>query len=131
MSPLIFDFPDAEGVKLTQAGNKKIALSITSATVLTDKDVYMKVSYPDSTNYTTINELITAPATEGGTLDFLAVATTLTTDGASTWTGGLANNYILEVDTASLGGEDSAPHIQVLVTKSSSTFYVTSDPQVS
>lgn len=131
MSPLIFDFPDAKGVLLTQAGNKKIALSITSATVLTDKDVYIVVSYPDATNYTTVNELTTAPATEGGALDFLSSATTLATDSASTWTGGLTNNYILEVDTASLAGEDSAPDIKVFVTKASTTFYLTSDPQVS
>ena len=128
---MIFNFSDAKGILLTQAGNKKIALSITSASALTDKDVYLVASYPDATNYTTINELTTAPTTDGGALDFLATATALTTDLSSTWTGGLAFNYILEVDTTSLAGQDSAPHIQVLITKPSATFYLTSDPQVS
>jgi hypothetical protein len=131
ISPLIFEFPDAKGVLLTQVGNKKVALSITSATALTNKDVYLVASYPDATNYTTINELTTAPLTDGGTLDFLAVAATLVVDSVSTWTGGLTFNYILEVDTSSLAGQDSSPHIQVLITKPSTTFYLTSDPQVS
>tara|TARA_R110000772_G_scaffold257672_1_gene374601 strand:- start:1535 stop:2911 length:1377 start_codon:yes stop_codon:yes gene_type:complete len=131
LSPLILDFPDAKGVLLTQTGNKKIALSITSASAITDKDVYLVASYPDATNYTKINELTTAPVTDGGTLDFLATATALTIDSSSTWTGGLAFNYVLEVDTSSLAGQDSAPHIQVLITKPSATFYLTSEPQVS
>jgi hypothetical protein len=91
----------------------------------------MEVSYPDSTNYTTINELTTAPATEGGSLDILATPTALTTDAVSTWTGGLAFNYILEVDTSLLSGQDSAPDIKVFVTKASAVFNITSDPQVS
>lgn len=130
-SPFWFDFPAVKGVKLTQSDNKKIALSITSDIVLTDMDVYIVVNYPDSTNYTTTNQLSTAPLTVGGTLDLMATPTTLTLDTTSTFTGGLTFNYLLEVDTASLGGEDSAPSIRVYVTKPSSTFNITSEPQVS
>lgn len=130
-SPFWFIFPDVKGIQLSAVANKKIALSITSAVTLTDLDVYIRVTYPDGTNYAVANRLLTCPVNIASCIDYMATGTELDTDTGSSWTGALANEYIMEVDTASLAGSDSTPEIIVYVTKPSTTFYISSEPQVS
>jgi hypothetical protein len=126
-SPLWFDFPILRYSKLSDTAEDTLRFYITSATALTDKDIYVDISYPDGTNKQTPIFLTSAPATVGGTLDLMATGTTLTTDGTSTWTGGLANKYQMDVDTSSDVGSDCQPVVKIYVTIPSVTIHIASE----
>lgn len=125
--PLWLDFPMSQYVPLTTTST--LEFYITCATALTDKDIYITVGYTDATNKNTTNNVISAPATVGGTLDLLAAGTTLTTDATSTWTGGLANVYKIVIDCPT--GADCQPTVKINVTKPSTTLYIASEYGVS
>lgn len=126
-SPLWFDMPLNKWSVLSSASTDTLRFYITSNTALTDKDIYIEISYPDGTNKQTPNFLTSAPATVGGTLDLMATGTTLTTDGTSTWTGGLSNLYQIDLDTSVDGGADTYPIIKVYVTIPSVTINIAMD----
>jgi len=126
-SPLWLDFPISRYSELSAGATDVLSFYITSATALTDKDIYIEVSYPDGTNKQTPNFISTGPLTVGGTIDLMATGTTLTTDATSTWTGALANLYQIDVSTAGDPGSDCQPTIKVYITKPSTTFYIASE----
>jgi len=113
--------------ELSAGATDVLSFYITSATALTNKDIYIEVSYPDGTNKQTPNFISTGPLTVGGTIDLMATGTTLTTDATSTWTGALANLYQIDVSTAGDPGSDCQPTIKVYITKPSTTFYIASE----
>jgi hypothetical protein len=126
-SPLWLDFPVLRYSKLATGATDTLRFYLTSATALTDKDIYIEVSYPDGTNKQTPNFISSAPTTVGGTLDLMATGTTLTTDGTSTWTGGLTNKYQIDVSTAGDAGADCQPIVKVYVTLPSVTIQIASE----
>lgn len=126
-SPLWFDFPVLRYTRLSAGATDTLRFYITSNTALTDKDIYIEISYPDGTNKQTPNFLTSAPATVGGTLDLMATGTTLTTDGSSTWTGALSNLYQIDVDTSGDVGADCQPIVKVYVTLPSVTIQIASE----
>jgi len=126
-SPLWFDFPVLRYSRLSAGATDTLRFYITSNTALTDKDIYIEISYPDGTNKQTPNFLTSAPATVGGTLDLMATGTTLTTDGASSWTGALSNLYQIDVDTSVDVGSDCQPIVKVYVTLPSVTIQIASE----
>ena len=125
--PLWFDMPLNKWSVLSSASTDTLRFYLTSNTVLTDKDIYIEISYPDGTNKQTPNFLTSAPATVGGTLDLMAAGTTLTTDGSSTWTGALSNVYQIDVDTSVDVGSDSYPIIKVYTTIPNTTIQLSMD----
>jgi len=126
-SPLWFDMPLNKWSPLSVGATDTLRFYLTSNTALTDKDIYIEISYPDGTNKQTPNFLTSAPATVGGTLDLMATGTTLTTDATSTWTGGLTNKYQIDLDTSSDDGADTYPIIKVYITKPSVTINLAMD----
>ena len=126
-APLWFDFPILRYSELSSASTDTLRFYITSNSALTDKDIYLEVSYPDGTNKQTPTFLTSAPATVGGSLDVMAAATTLTTDGASSWTGALSNLYQIDVDTSGDVGSDCQPIVKVYVTIPSVTIQIASE----
>ena len=126
-SPLWLDFPVLRYSKLSAGATDTLRFYLTSNTVLTDKDIYIEVSYPDGTSKQTPNFLTSAPATVGGTLDLMATGTALTTDAASSWAGALSNLYQIDVDTSGDGGADCQPIVKVYVTKPSTTIHIASE----
>ena len=126
-SPLWFDMPLNKWSVLSSVSTDILRFYITSNTSLTDKDIYIEISYPDGTNKQTPSFLTSAPATVGGTLDLMATGTTLTADSASTWTGGLTNKYQIDVDTSGDAGADTYPIIKVYVTIPSVTIQLSMD----
>ena len=125
--PLYIDFPLSQYVTLSTTST--LEFYITCATALTDKDVYISVSYTDGTNKNESRNAISSPSTIGGTFDMLATGTALTTDAASTWTGALANLYKIVIDCPS--GADCQPTIKVNVTKPSTVLYIASEYGIS
>lgn len=126
-SPLWLDFPVLRYSKLSSGATDTLRFYLTSNTALTDKDIYIEVSYPDGTNKQTPNSLSSAPVTAGGTLDLMATGTTLTTDTTSTWTGGLANKYQIDLNTSVDVGADCLPIVKVYITKPSITIQIASE----
>lgn len=126
-SPLWFDFPVLRYSRLSTGATDTLRFYLTSNTALTDKDIYVEISYPDGTNKQTPNRLCSAPATIGGTLDLMAAGTTLTTDASSSWTGALANLYQIDLDTSVDVGSDCQPIVKVYVTKPSVTIQIASE----
>lgn len=126
-SPLWFDFPVLRYSRLSAGATDTLRFFITSNTTLTDKDIYIEISYPDGTNKQTPNFLSSAPTTVGGTLDLMAAGTTLTTDGSSSWTGALSNLYQIDVDTSGDVGADCQPIVKVYVTLPSVTIQIASE----
>jgi hypothetical protein len=125
--PLWLDFPMSQYVPLSTTST--LEFYITCATALTDKDIYVTVGYTDSTNKNETNNVISAPATVGGSLDVLATGTTLTTDATSTWTGALANLYKIVIDCPN--GADCQPTIKINVTNPSTVLYIASEYGIS
>ena len=125
-SPLWLDFPNNRWAALSAGASDTLRIYLTSNDVLTDKDIYIEVSYPDGTNKQTPNFISSAPTTVGGTLDLMATGTTLTTDGTSTYTGGLTNKYQIDVDTSGDVGADTVPIVKVYITKPSTTIQISS-----
>ncbi len=126
-SPLWFDMPLNKWSPLSVGVTDTLRFYITSNTALTDKDIYIEISYPDGTNKQTPNFLSSAPTTVGGTLDLMAAGTTLTTDATSTWTGALSNLYQIDLDTSIDVGADTYPIIKVYVTIPSTTIQIAMD----
>ncbi len=126
-SPLWFDFPVLRYTRLSAGATDTLRFYITSNTALTDKDIYIEISYPDGTNKQTPNFLSSAPTTVGGTLDLMATGTTLTTDASSSWTGALSNLYQIDVDTSGDVGADCQPIVKVYVTLPSVTIQIASE----
>jgi hypothetical protein len=128
-TPLWFDFPMSSYAALSSTST--MAFYINSSVALTDKDIYITVSYPDGTTYTTNRQVNSAPQTVGGTLDLLATATALATDSSSTWNVVSGNNYQIELDCVS--GADCQPMVTVYVTKdlSAASVYLASEYGVS
>jgi len=126
-SPLWLDFPVLRYSKLSTGATDTLRFYITSNTALTDKDIYIEISYPDGTNKQTPNFLSSAPTTVGGTLDLMATGTALTTDGSSSWTGALSNLYQIDVDTSGNAGADCQPIVKVYVTLPSTTIQIASE----
>ena len=126
-APLWFDFPVLRYSKLSAAATDTLRFYLTSNTALTDKDIYVEVSYPDGTNKQTPNFISSAPQTVGGSLDLMAAGATLTTDATSTWTGGLTNKYQIDVSTAGDVGADCQPIVKIYVTKPSITIQLASE----
>ena len=126
-SPLWFDFPVLRYSELSAAATDTLRFYIASSTVLTNKDIYIEISYPDGTNKQTPNFLTSAPATVGGTLDLMVAGTTLTTDAASTWTGGSTNKYQIDLNTSVDAGADCLPIVKVYITKPSVTIQIASE----
>ncbi len=125
-SPLWFDFPNTIWAALSAGATDTLRIHVASTATLTDKDIYVEVSYPDGTNKQTPNRVCSAPATVGGTLDLMATGTTLTTDSGSDWRdGGSAlaghNEYYIDVSTSGDVGADTVPIVKVYVTKPSTT----------
>lgn len=128
--PFWFDLT-TEGIELSDGAKQELTVSLTSDTLLDNKQVYVQLLLADGTNYGDTNSFITCPATVGGTFDFLATATTLTTDVTSTWTGGLTNNYEISIDTSSLPCADQAVTVRVFVTEPSVTINFSEQLRVS
>ncbi len=126
-SPLWLDFPINRYSRLSDTATDTLRFYLTSNDTLTDKDIYVEVSYPDGTNKQTPNKATSAPVTVGGSLDLLATGTTLTTDSTSTWTGGLTNKYQIDVSTAGDVGADCQPIVKVYITKPSTTIQLASE----
>ena len=126
-SPLWLDFPILRYSELSAGATDTLRFYLTSNTALTDKDVYIEISYPDGTNKQTANFLSSAPTTVGGTLDLMATGTTLTTDSTSTWTGGLTNKYQIDLNTSVNVGADCLPIVKVYITKPSITIQIASE----
>ena len=126
-SPLWLDFPVLRYSELSAGATDTLRFYLTSNTALTDKDVYIEISYPDGTNKQTPNFLTSAPVTVGGTLDLMAAGTTLTTDSTSTWTGGLTNKYQIDLNTSVDVGADCLPIVKVYITKPSITIQIASE----
>ena len=126
-APLWFDFPILRYSELSDTAKDTLRFYITSNSALTDKDIYVEISYPDGTNKQTPTFLTSAPATVGGSLDVMATATTLTTDGSSSWTGALSNLYQIDVDTSGDAGSDCQPIVKVYVTIPSVTIQIASE----
>ena len=126
-SPLWFDFPVLRYSRLSAGATDTLRFYITSNTALTDKDIYIEVSYPDGTNKQTPNFLSSAPTTIGGTLDLMVAGTILTTDASSSWTGALSNLYQIDVDTSVDAGSDCQPIVKVYVTLPSVTIQIASE----
>lgn len=126
-APLWFDFPVLRYSRLSAGATDNLRFYITSNTALTDKDIYIKISYPDGTNKQTPNFLSSAPTTVGGTLDLMVAGTTLTTDASSSWTGALSNLYQIDVDTSVDAGSDCQPIVKVYVTLPSVTIQIASE----
>lgn len=125
-SPLWFEFPNNRWAELSAGASDTLRVYVTSNDVLTDKDIYIEVSYPDGTNKQVSNLASSAPKTVGGTLDLMAAGTTLTTDGSSSWTGALSNLYQIDVDTSGDAGSDTVPLVKVYITKPSTTIQISS-----
>ena len=126
-SPLWLDFPVLRYSELSAGATDTLRFYLTSDTALTDKDIYIEVSYPDGTNKQTPNFISSAPTTVGGTLDLMATGTTLTTDSTSTWTGGLTNKYQIDLNTSVDVGADCLPIVKVYITKPSITIQIASE----
>lgn len=124
--PLWFEFPNTRWMKLALESTDTLRFHIASTTALTDADIYVEISYPGGTTKQLAKFLSSAPATIGGTFDFLASGTTLTTDSGSDWRdGGSAltghNEYVIDIDTSGNAGADSSPIVKIYVTKPSVT----------
>lgn len=126
-SPLWLDFPVLRYSKLSLTASDTLRFYLTSNAALTNKDIYIEVSYPDGTNKQTPNFLSSAPVTVGGTLDLMATGTTLATDSISTYTGGLTNKYQIDIDTSVNAGADCQPIVKVYITKPSVTIHIASE----
>lgn len=126
-SPLWLDFPVNRYSRLSNTATDTLRFYLTSNETLTNKDIYIEVGYPDGTNKQTANFASSAPQTVGSSIDLMATGTTLTTDTTSTWTGGLANKYQIDVSTASDVGADCQPIVKVYVTKPSITIQLASE----
>jgi len=126
-SPLWFDFPIKDYAVLSVGATDTLRFYINSAVALTDKDIYIEISYPDGTNKQTPNFLSSAPTTVGGTLDLMAAGAILATDGSSSWTGALANLYQIDLDTSGDVGADNVPIVKVYITKPSTTIQIASE----
>lgn len=126
-APLWFDFPVLRYSRLSAGATDNLRFYITSNTALTNKDIYIEISYPDGTNKQTPNFLSSAPVTVGGTLDLMAAGTALTTDASSSWTGALSNLYQIDVDTSVDAGSDCQPIVKVYVTLPSVTIQIASE----
>lgn len=112
-TPLVIKFPNPSYFELSGTAQDTLSLFITSNDTLTNDDFYVDVIYPDGTNKETPNKISsenTAYFTDGAAL---------TTDATSTWTGGLANNYKVDLDTSGNPGADAEPIVTVTVTKPS------------
>lgn len=120
-TPLVFDFPVLRYAELSAGATDTLRFYLTSATALTDSDVYVEVTYPDGTNKQTFN-LATSQNS-----DYFATGTTLTTDSSSTWTGGLTNKYQIDVSTAGDAGADCQPIVKVFVHVPSVTVHIASE----
>ncbi len=123
--PLWFDFPNPRFSELSVGASDTLRIFANSNTALTDKDIYPEISYSDGVNKQTPKYLISGPATVGGTSDFMAAGTALTTDGVSTWTGALSNLFMMDADTSGgSGGADSVPIVRLNATIPSVTTQV-------
>lgn len=124
--PLWFDFPNPRWMELATASTDTVRLHTASTSALTDADIYPEGSYFDGTNKQTPTFISGAPTTIGGTYDFLAAGTTLTTDSGSDWRDGVSaltghTESLIDVDTSGDIGADCSPIVQVRVTKPSVT----------
>jgi hypothetical protein len=126
-APLWLDFPVLRYSQLSDLANDTLTFHLTSDEVLTDKDIYIEVIYPDSINKQKPNFLSSAPTAIGGTLDLMATGTTLTVDTTSTWTGELTNKYQIDLDTSGIAGSDCLPIVKVYITKPSITIQIASE----
>jgi hypothetical protein len=126
-SPLWLDFPVLRYSELSAGATDTLRFYLTSNTALTNKDIYIEISYPDGTNKQTPNFLSSPSVTVGGTLDLMATGTTLTTDSTSTWTGGLTNKYQIDLNTSVDVGADCLPIVKVYITKPSVTIQIASE----
>lgn len=120
-TPLTFAFPIPQYTELSQAPNDTLRFFLTSNTALTDKDIYIEVTYPDGTNYIDSNFVSSETSSPLGS------GTALATDSTSTWTGGLTNNYQIDLDTSVDVGSDSQPIINVYVTIPSAVIHIASE----
>jgi len=130
-SPLWFNFPNARWAALSAGATDTLRFYIASTGTLTDKDIYMCITYPDGTNKQTPNFFSSGPVNDGGTIDFMASGTTLTTDSTSDWRdGGSAltghNEYQIDVTTSGDVGADTVPNVRVYITKPSVTIQLAS-----
>lgn len=123
VTPLVFEMPI--GTYTLLSANNTLTFYLTSNSALTDQDIYIEVTYSDGTNTFQPN-FATSQST-----DLFSDGTTLTTDATSTWTGGLTNNYQIDVDLSGDAGSDCLPIIKVHIQAPSVTLNFASDYGVS
>jgi hypothetical protein len=130
-APLWFDFPNPRWSPLSSTATDTLRFYVASTSALTDKDVYIVITYPDGTNKQTPNFFSSGPINFGGTIDLMASGTTLTTDSGSDWrdgAGALAghNEYQIDVTTTGDVGADTVANVRVYITKPSVTIQLAS-----
>lgn len=122
-SPFILDF-EGRFSNLASGGSDTVRIFFTSTTALTDSKVWAQVTYPDGTIHNQFNTISNADQQAGTfTNNPIAVGTTHTTDGSSTWTGGLSNLYFMDVDTSGAPGRNSGVEILIFIGIASTTIY--------
>jgi len=130
-APLWFDFPNKRWSALSAGATDTLRFYLASTSALTDKDIYIEITYPDGTNKQTPNFFSSGPVTVGGTLDLMASGTTLTTDSGSDWRDGASaltghNEYQIDVTTTGDVGADTVANVRLYVTKPSVTIQLAS-----
>lgn len=119
--PFIFDFPVLRYSRLSDVATDNLRFYLTSNTALTNNDIWLEIIYPDGSNKQTPNFVTSQNA------DFFAAGTTLTTDGTSTYTGGLSNKYQIDVPTSGDVGADCQPIIRVYCSIQNTVIYLASE----
>lgn len=117
-TPFVMDFPNLRYAELSSVSSDTLRLFLTTNTTLTDNEFYVELAYPDGTSKNVTNSISSQNA------DYFAVGTTLTTDSSSTWTGGLSNDYQIDLSTSGDVGTDSVPHVRVYISKPSVTVHM-------
>ena len=126
-TPLWFDMPNNRFAELSIGASDTLRFFVTTNTALTDKDIWVQVSYSDVTNKQTANHKGSAPSAAWTTvINPLASPTTLAVDGVSTWTGGLTNKYQIDIDTSGNAGADCVPIVRIFIAKPSVTIQISS-----
>ena len=124
-TPLVFKFPILQYSKLSEASSDVLTFFLTCINTLTNDDIFIEAQYPDGTNKQVPNKVTSQ------NLNYFMPGTTLTTDGTSTWTGALTNNYLVALDTSSDPGADCQPIVTVTVTRPSTTINIASEYELS
>ena len=124
-TPFAFQIP-TDWIELSDATKDILRFYLHSANTLNNAQFWIEAHYPKTANP---NEFIgQSSALQIGTsytIDPLGTGATLTIDSTSTYTGGLANKYQVDIDTAGAGA-DGVPEIWVYVAVPSETIYLDS-----